>query len=356
MNNFDAPNLNVEYFDPVRYRKDVRKDIRFLVLFMVAYFAVNTTAAGTIAAVGMFLDPSFLGSIISAVANSSGDPLAVLDSVTAAESAMQAAMSSSITIVATMVGAIAGALMLMIPRGKRFFTDIALPSEKKWSPSVIFILIMSMFALQEILTLLIAGIDALISAGPGGFGGKSISSSYDNLMAGFVSPLGAVYVVLIGPVFEELVFRGAILGQLRKYGTNFAILMSALFFGFFHMVPVQIPTGFLIGLLLGYAAIRYSLRMSIILHMINNGVGMIQMSFGAGSFVTQTLNIVILLCGIAAVALLIARNKAFSEIVHSCKNPVAGTNVWGVTTELFLLFMAVCLAIGIFVTSSPLLS
>lgn len=65
-----------------------------------------------------------------------------------------------------------------------------------------------------------------------------------------------LYAVLIGPFFEELVFRKMILDRTRVYGEKTAILFSALLFGFFHMNLQQFFYAVLIGLVFGYLYLR----------------------------------------------------------------------------------------------------
>lgn len=79
-----------------------------------------------------------------------------------------------------------------------------------------------------------------------------------------------LYVGIVGPVAEELLFRGFLLRSMQPYGKRFAILTSALLFGVFHGNIVQSPYAFLIGLVLGYTAIEHSIVWAIVLHMFNN--------------------------------------------------------------------------------------
>lgn len=60
------------------------------------------------------------------------------------------------------------------------------------------------------------------------------------------------YVLLVGPVTEELIFRGAILDRLRlAYPFWIANLLQAALFGLYHMNVIQGIYAFLCGLLLG---------------------------------------------------------------------------------------------------------
>ena len=53
-----------------------------------------------------------------------------------------------------------------------------------------------------------------------------------------------IYVCFLGPIAEELLFRGIVLRTLRPWGKQAAILISALVFGLFHGNVVQIPFAF----------------------------------------------------------------------------------------------------------------
>lgn len=66
-----------------------------------------------------------------------------------------------------------------------------------------------------------------------------------------------LYIVLgaitIGPVFEEIIFRGIILkGLLTRYSVKVSILLSSLMFGLIHLKPEQIWGAILLGLFFGF--------------------------------------------------------------------------------------------------------
>lgn len=79
-----------------------------------------------------------------------------------------------------------------------------------------------------------------------------------------------IYTCIIAPVFEEFLYRGAILRSFEKYGRRFAIVVSAMLFGLMHGNFYQIFMAAGIGIILGYLATEYSIKLTIILHMINN--------------------------------------------------------------------------------------
>lgn len=79
-----------------------------------------------------------------------------------------------------------------------------------------------------------------------------------------------LYASFFAPIGEEILFRGYALRSLRPYGKRFAIWGSAILFGLFHGNLLQTPYAVLMGLILGYLTVEYSLVWAIALHMFNN--------------------------------------------------------------------------------------
>ena len=81
-------------------------------------------------------------------------------------------------------------------------------------------------------------------------------------------------IAIIGPVLEEILFRGAITrALLQQYNPTKAILISALLFGVFHINPAQILPAFLIGILLAWTYYKTgSLIPCILMHVLNNSL------------------------------------------------------------------------------------
>lgn len=88
------------------------------------------------------------------------------------------------------------------------------------------------------------------------------------------SLLKILFMVVLAPLLEELVFRKWILDRLGRYGEKTAILFSALCFGLFHMNLYQFFYATALGLIFGYVYLRTNrLRYSVLLHMIINFMG-----------------------------------------------------------------------------------
>lgn len=82
----------------------------------------------------------------------------------------------------------------------------------------------------------------------------------------------ALSILIIGPILEELFYRGYLLNELiKKCNTNFSVIISAFCFSFFHFdYTIFIPT-FLIGIQLGLLFLYYrNLILNIFFHMFFN--------------------------------------------------------------------------------------
>lgn len=90
----------------------------------------------------------------------------------------------------------------------------------------------------------------------------------DNIAANIVL---FFYLVIAAPIIEELMFRGTAMNLLAPVSRKFALVASALLFGLMHSNFNQIFNGFLLGLLLGYIALKSgSVIASILCHMTAN--------------------------------------------------------------------------------------
>ena len=93
-----------------------------------------------------------------------------------------------------------------------------------------------------------------------------------------------LFVVIIAPVCEELIFRKLLLQPLRCCGDIFAAVASALIFGAYHGNFDQFPYAFVVGMLYGILAVRSaSVVPTMVLHLLNN------LLVSMGSYLTDML-------------------------------------------------------------------
>ena len=100
-----------------------------------------------------------------------------------------------------------------------------------------------------------------------------MEETFDVLQSGWG---GILAIVLVGPVFEELLFRGAIVTALcRYYRPSTAIWLSSLLFAVCHFNPAQMLPAFLVGMLLAWSYCRTrSLVPCMLMHIFNNSLSL----------------------------------------------------------------------------------
>lgn len=83
-----------------------------------------------------------------------------------------------------------------------------------------------------------------------------------------------IFIVILAPVIEELVFRKLIIDRTLIFGDKTAIFISALFFGLFHGNFSQFIYAFTLGIIFGYVYIRTgNIKVTMGLHSLMNFFG-----------------------------------------------------------------------------------
>jgi len=107
-----------------------------------------------------------------------------------------------------------------------------------------------------------------------------LETMYSDMQTGSTSLLEHItYIIAVSAVpavTEEFVYRGCIMGRLRKFGDGFALLTSAILFGMMHGNFTQAPFAFVVGLAAGWAVIyTNSIFPAMIIHGLNNFMSVI---------------------------------------------------------------------------------
>jgi len=84
--------------------------------------------------------------------------------------------------------------------------------------------------------------------------------------------IDVIMAVFVASILEEIVFRGVIMNNLRKYGIRVAIIINSLLFGLSHYNIEMIVPAFLTGIVFSYVAYKYSIKYSILIHFFINAV------------------------------------------------------------------------------------
>lgn len=105
--------------------------------------------------------------------------------------------------------------------------------------------------------------------------GYNSSESLNKLIIGSDLLSNFIFLGLLAPIIEEILFRKLLIDRIVKYGEGIAVFTSALMFGLFHGNFTQFFFAFGVGLLFAYiycrtGKIRYSIALHMIINMVNS--------------------------------------------------------------------------------------
>jgi len=244
----------------------IRRDVRSVVLGVVAFILTLQIVAALVVLVATYIENASAIAHISE--NLDGNTTEVLTNYVL--SAYNEAMDEYLGL-GMIIGMLLGLPWLFLIRGKRFITSDIPRVNSKAKFGTLFILLLFVFGIQGFMALLLLVFEPLFNQG-----GGSLTDVLDESTTSLaITVWGALYIALIGPICEELVFRGAVMRKLERYGSNFAIIVSSLLFALYHMILFQAVFAFFIGIIFAYTAGRFSLKWAILLHMVNNGMAVL---------------------------------------------------------------------------------
>lgn len=224
-------------------------------------------------------------------------------------------------------------LLIRLWKGNGFLRSVAKSQNRSMSISSFFQIFCVFMGTQFLSSLFSTGLEFILNQFD-----LSATRALEAASGGSTTITMFLYVSIFAPVTEELLFRGAVLHSLKPYGKRFAILFSALLFGIFHGNVIQIPYAFLVGLVLGYVALEYSIWWSVLLHFINNCI------FGELlSFFPSLSQIFIFLFFIAGIIILVkhARGIRTYRRQYRIYAPAAG---WFFGTPCTIILLIYCIA------------
>lgn len=167
----------------------------------------------------------------------------------------------------SIIAVFVGLLFLLIYFRKVDYRKMIFKSEEKMTGSDFVIVLTIFMCAQAIFSLASMGMETCFNKI-----GLSIMEEINSATSSSNTLSMLMYASFIGPISEEIIFRGFIMRGFYKYGSYYAILMSAIIFGAFHGNLIQSIFATLVGLVLGYVSMKYSIKWAIILHIFNNFV------------------------------------------------------------------------------------
>lgn len=173
------------------------------------------------------------------------------------------------TLLITMLPMYCIAMPLMIFLIRKFVPAVQIEKKKmtvgQWI--VAFIISVAGMYLSNIIGLILTQIIGIIKGNPVSNAMVDVSTS-TNLWLNFA------VMVLLAPVFEEIIFRKLIIDRTVKYGEGTAILFSGLMFGLFHGNLNQFAYAFVLGVIFAFIYVKTgTVRYTVLLHMGVNFIG-----------------------------------------------------------------------------------
>ncbi|WP_304509509.1 CPBP family intramembrane glutamic endopeptidase [Anaerotignum sp.] len=196
-----------------------------------------------------------------------------------------------------------------------------------------FLMILTIFmSAQVIFSIAGTGIEACLN----GFG-YSIMHEMEDAASTSTTVSMFLYASFIGPIAEEIVFRGFVMRELQKFGKFYAILVSAILFGAFHGNFIQSIFATLVGLVLGYVAMNYSIKWSILIHIINNFIFGDLLSYLTSNLSVSMQSIILYVIEgiffVGTIAIMVLKRKEMKELIKGLKVkkgllPLTFTSIW----------------------------
>lgn len=117
-------------------------------------------------------------------------------------------------------------------------------------------------------------VSTMITAVIGVLKGSAVENPLLNVVTNIDIVFIFVYMVIVAPILEELVFRKLIVDRTARYGEGAAIVVSGVMFGLFHGNLNQFMYAALMGMVLAFLYVKTgNIKVSIGMHMVINFFG-----------------------------------------------------------------------------------
>lgn len=161
--------------------------------------------------------------------------------------------------------------------------------------------------------------------------------------------LTTIATAIVPALVEEFACRGIVLGSLRKFGDGFAVVCSAVVFGIMHGNFQQIPFAFLVGLVLGFIAVKTdTIWIAVAVHFFNNFISVVldylfmDLSVPSQNVIYSIYLVLCLLVGIFAVYRLKDKEDVYK--LKKAENHSANKTLykWFFASPTIIIFIVIC--------------
>jgi len=157
-------------------------------------------------------------------------------------------------------------------------------------------------------------------------------------------------VGLLGPIMEELLFRGIILRRLLPYGRVFAIVGSAVMFSLFHANFFQMGYAFATGLALAYMTVRTgSMVHAVVMHVLFNSYSnLLAFMLEKNETIATAGSALIMVAAIVGIVVLVTKRKTIAYHLRPAPVEPEHTLLAGLKSPGLWLFVLSCLALAVY--------
>jgi membrane protease YdiL (CAAX protease family) len=211
---------------------------------------------------------------------------------------------------------------LLIYRKKKFFTYDLRTTKRKITVKVFILGLIVAIGLNVIISPVMYPVEWLLNL----FGYTADPSK--EILEGSKTASMFVYTCFFAPIFEEFIYRGVVMRSLERFGSVFAITISALLFSMMHGNIIQMPIAFAIGLVLGYLAKTYTIWLTILIHCANN---LLSEGYSAlpSAFWSTIFDLIITAILISTVSVFLYKNKHnIKELLSSIRQKLPEKRLW----------------------------
>lgn len=186
--------------------------------------------------------------------------------------------------------------------------------EKKESKSLSLGKMISLFVISYAMVYIINYITTLFIMLIGVLKGSEVTNPLVNVVGASTWIWSLIFVGILSPIVEEMLFRGVMLNKIRVYGDKVAIITTAIMFGLFHANFSQFFYAVVLGMIFAYVTLKTgTIKYSIILHIAVNILGSVIMpaivADGTNMIKIGVASIVLIVISIIGVILLIKNKK-----------------------------------------------
>ena len=165
------------------------------------------------------------------------------------------------------IGVIVGVLTLMLLFIKALPIQKIFAHHRKITFSKLMMLLSVLMGCQLIFFYMDLGVEWLLNQI-----GLSLQAAIESSQAGSTTVSMFMYAGFIGPIVEEIVYRGFVMHTFERVGCGkfCSILVSSILFGLMHANPTQSIYATYVGLIFAYTAMEFGIGWSMVLHITNN--------------------------------------------------------------------------------------